>query len=54
MKELLEVADVKLYDTTPAYQYQGFRYRLSQLDSSIYPETRPDFFFVDNLNFLFS
>ena len=44
MKELLEVADVKLYDTTPAYQYQGFRYRLSQLGSSIYPETRPDNF----------
>lgn len=42
MKELLEVADVKLYDTTPAFQFQGFRYRLSQTDSSIFPENRPD------------
>lgn len=42
MKELLEVADVKLYDTTPAFQFQGFRYRLSQTGSSIFPEDRPD------------
>lgn len=44
MKDLLDVADVKLYDTTPAFQYQGFRYRLDQLSSSIYPESRPDTF----------
>lgn len=42
MKDLLEVADVKLFDNTPAFQFQGFRYRLTQLDASIYPESRPD------------
>jgi hypothetical protein len=42
MKDLLEVADVKLHDNTPAFQYQGFRYRLTQNDSSIFPEDRPD------------
>lgn len=44
MKDLLEVADVKLFDTTPAFQYQGFRYRLSTIDAAIFPETRPDTF----------
>lgn len=44
MKELLEVADVKIWDTTPANQYQGFRYRLSLLGASIFPESRPDSF----------
>lgn len=42
MKDLLGVADVKLFDNTPAFQYQGFRYRLTQNDSSIFPEDRPD------------
>lgn len=44
MKDLLEVADVKIYDTTPAFQFQGFRYRLTQNDASLFPETRPDTF----------
>lgn len=44
MKELLEVADVKLFDNTPAFQYQGFAYRLSTIDSAVYPESRPDTF----------
>lgn len=42
IKDLLEVADVKLHDNTPAFQYQGFRYRLTAMDSAIFPETRPD------------
>lgn len=44
MKDLLEVCDVKIWDSTPAMQYQGFLYRLSQVDSAIYKETRPDTF----------
>jgi len=42
LKDLLEVADVKLFDNSPAFQFQGFRYRLTQQNSSIYPEDRPD------------
>ncbi len=44
MKDLLEVADVKLWDNTPAFQFQGFAYRLTQMKSSIFPENRPDSF----------
>jgi len=46
MKELLDVADVRIWDNTPAFQYQGFRYRLSQIKASLYPEIRPDNFWV--------
>lgn len=42
IKDLLLVADVKLFDTTPAMQYQGFRYRLTQQNAAVYPEDRPD------------
>ena len=44
MKEILDVADCKIWDSTPAFQYQGFRYRLTNIDASIYPESRPDTF----------
>lgn len=46
LKQILEVANIQIWDNTPAYQMQGYRFRLSQLDggSSIYPESRPDTF----------
>jgi len=44
MKELLDVADVKLFSNDPSFQYQGFAYRLTQLDASINKEDRPDTF----------
>ena len=40
IKDILKVADIKIFDDTPAYLYQGFAYALTQLDASIFPENR--------------
>jgi len=40
MKEILEVSDVQVFSTSPSFQFQGFNYWLTQLDASMYPESR--------------
>lgn len=40
IKEILRVADVKLFSDDPSFLYQGFEYWLTQLDASIYLEDR--------------
>jgi len=40
MKEILDVADVKAWCSSPSFLFFGVQYYLTQLDSSIYPEDR--------------
>jgi len=40
LKSILQVSDVKLFCSSPAFQYQGFNFWLSSLEASIYPEDR--------------
>jgi len=40
MKEILEVSDVQVFSTSPSFQFQGINFFASELDASIYPETR--------------
>lgn len=40
MKEILEVANVQVFNTAPSFQYQGINYWISQVDGSIHPEGR--------------
>ncbi len=42
LKEIFDVADIKLSSNDASFQYQGFNYRLTQIDGAIYPENRPD------------
>jgi len=42
LKEIFDVADIKLSSNDVSFQFQGFNYRLTQIDGSIYPENRPD------------
>lgn len=37
IKEVLEIADVKLFSTSPSFQYQGMNWSCSSLDASVYP-----------------
>lgn len=37
MKEILEVSDIKVFSTSPAFHYQGANFNASQIDASIYP-----------------
>jgi len=46
LKEIFDVADVRLSSNDPSFQFQGFNYRLTQIDGSIYKENRPDKFWV--------
>jgi len=46
LKEIFDVADIKLSSNDPSFQFQGFNYRLTNIDGSIYPEHRPDTFWV--------
>lgn len=39
LKKILEISDVQLSNTSPAFNWQGFDYWLSQLDAAIYPQT---------------
>lgn len=41
-REILTVCDIKLFCDCPAHTWQGHRYNLSQIDSSIYPINIPD------------
>jgi hypothetical protein len=40
MKEILEVSNVQIFNTSPSFQLQGINYWISQIDGSIYPEGR--------------
>lgn len=40
VKEILEVSDIQLFSSSPAWLYQGFMYWNTQLGTSIVPETR--------------
>jgi hypothetical protein len=40
--DLIEVADVKLFSNDPSFTYQGFSYKLTNLNANIYPNTIPD------------
>lgn len=40
VKEMLRVSDVQIFSTSPSFQFHGFNYWNTQIDSSIYPETR--------------
>ena len=40
LKEIMEVADIEVWDNSPAFQLQGANYINSTFDASIYPETR--------------
>jgi len=40
MKEILEVSNVQIFNTSPSFQLQGINYWISQIDGSIYPEDR--------------
>lgn len=42
MKEILEVSDVKVFSTAPAFHWQGMNVNISQLDASIYPTDIPN------------
>jgi len=41
-KDILKVMDVKLNCSCPALHFQGFRWKLSQLQSALYPTNIPD------------
>ena len=41
IKEILQVADVRLSCNCKSFQFQGMNYILSTFDASIYPEDRP-------------
>lgn len=42
LKEIFDVVDVKLSNNSPAFNFQGFAYRLTNIDGAIYPQTIPD------------
>lgn len=37
IKDILQVANVQVFSTSPSWQYQSYNYNMSQLDGSIYP-----------------
>jgi hypothetical protein len=37
IKDVLKVADIKVFSTSPSFHWQGVNYFLSQVDASIYP-----------------
>jgi hypothetical protein len=37
MKNILQVADVKVFSSSPSYQFQSFNWNNSQVDTAIYP-----------------
>ena len=41
LKEIIKVADIQLFCSCPAFQYQGSNYILTTFYASIYPENRP-------------
>lgn len=41
IEEVFNVADVQVWSSVPAYQYQGMNYNMTLFDASIYPENRP-------------
>lgn len=41
-RQILRVCDIKLNCTCAAFHYQGFRYKLSQLKSALFPTTIAD------------
>jgi hypothetical protein len=41
LKEILQAADVKFHNTSPAFFLQGYAANLTDIDSSIYPVTTP-------------
>lgn len=40
IEEVFAVADIQVWSSVPAYQYQGMNYNMSLFDASIYPELR--------------
>ena len=40
--KILKSADVKLWSSSPSFQFQGFNYKLSRLNASLYPTGIPD------------
>lgn len=42
LTRIINLADVKVWSSSPSFHYQGFNYRLSKIKSSIYPTTIPD------------
>lgn len=41
IKEVLEVSDVQVFNTSPSFQFQSYNWNMSQLDASIYPTDIP-------------
>lgn len=41
IEDVFKVADIKIWDDTPSFQFQGSNYILTTFDAAIYPETRP-------------
>jgi hypothetical protein len=41
IEDVLMAAEIKVWDDTPAFQYQGMNYNMTMFDAAIYPETRP-------------
>lgn len=37
LKEILKVADIQVFNTSPSFQYQSYNYNCSQIDASAYP-----------------
>jgi len=37
IKEILDIADVQIFNSSPSFQYQSFNFFCSQLDASAYP-----------------
>lgn len=45
LKEVINVADIKIFSTSPSFHWQGFNYRISSKENgSIYPTDIPDGF----------
>lgn len=40
IEEVFNVADIQVWSSVPAYQYQGMNYHMTLFDASIYPELR--------------
>jgi len=41
IEDVLKVADIQVWDSTPMWQFQGGNYNMSLFDASIHSETRP-------------